>query len=525
MSALANQDKEGEEDDTTNKASPLPEIDADIQSLPIITAQAWSALQKANDPPYLFRHGGSIVRLEPDEEGGRIMRELNLDATRYELARVARWVRERKGNKGAVEWEDAKPPIDVVKDLLATPTYPLPAITRITQVPVFASNGELQTEAGYHATAKVYYSPANEFVIADVPKNPSSEDIAKARSLIIDDLLCDFPFVSDADRAHAVGLFLLPFARDLIVDATPCHLIEAPTPGSGKSLLADVALRPAVGRNIGVVTQARDGDEWRKRLTARFKELREVILIDNVTTTLDSGELASALTALNWEDRILGRTETASLPVRCVWVCTANNPMMSTEIARRCIRIRLDTGIDRPWIAEKGYKHPDLRKWVDEHRIELVWAALVLIQAWLVADRPKPQCKLLGSYEEWTRTIGGILENAGIKGFLTNLDEFYEAADIEGAIWKDFVEEWAEKHGSKIVTVATLFNIANNNDGFEFSGSSERGQRISFGKQLARQRDRVIGEHRIVDFGTVKRAKQWRLLPLAPASSDEPPQE
>src|SRR2546423_4762188 len=169
MSALANKDKIKEENDATNKASRLPEIDAGIQSLPIITELAWSALQKANDPPYLFRHGGSIVRLEPDEKDGLMLRELNLDGTRYELARVAQWITIKiKANQ--VDKHDAKPPIDVVKDLLATPIYPLPPINRITQVPVFASNGELQTEPGYHAAARIYYAPANGFVMLDVPK-------------------------------------------------------------------------------------------------------------------------------------------------------------------------------------------------------------------------------------------------------------------------------------------------------------------------------------------------------------------
>ncbi|HST19788.1 MAG TPA: ATPase, partial [Blastocatellia bacterium] len=298
---------------------------------------------------------------------------------------------------------------------------------------------------------------------------------------------------------------------------------EAPIAGSGKGLLADVTLRPAVGRHMGVIAQARDGDEWRKRLTACFKELHEVILIDNLTTTLDSGELAAALTATIWQDRILGRNETGRFPVRCAWVCTANNPTMSTEIARRCIRVRLDPQMDRPWINRNGFKHEDLRKWADENRGDLVWAALVLIQAWLASGRPQPQCKPLGSYEEWSRVIGGILENAGINGFLANLDVFYEASDLEGAIWREFVDEWAKKHGSNTVTVADLYNLAGQSDGFDFAGSTERARRISFGKQLARQKDRVIGGYKITDCGTLHRAKQWRLLPVAQASSGKMP--
>ena len=31
-----------------------------------------------------------------------------------------------------------------------------------------------------------------------------------------DELLGDFPFIGQSERAHAVAMFLLPFARDLI---------------------------------------------------------------------------------------------------------------------------------------------------------------------------------------------------------------------------------------------------------------------------------------------------------------------
>ena len=236
-------------------------------------------------------------------------------------------------------------------------------------------------------------------------------------------------------------------------------------------------------------------------------------MIDNVTNTLDSGELASALTALAWEDRILGKSETISLPVRCVWVTTANNPTMSTEIARRSIRIRLDPGVDRPWTLD-GFKHVDLRKWADEYRRELVWSALVLIQNWIAIGMTPPTMKPLGSYEDWSKVIGGILEAADIPGFLANLHQFYEAADLEGAIWRTFVADWWASFSSKTVTVADLFSLARKNDDFELAGKSDRAKKISFGKQLARQRDRVLGGYRIAQAGKVRHAATWKLIPL-----------
>lgn len=239
------------------------------------------------------------------------------------------------------------------------------------------------TTSGYHPGAKIYYAPAAGFVVPSIPTPPAPCDIQRAKELILDELLCDFPFVSEADRAHAVAVFLLLYARDFIDGPTPIHLIEAPSAGSGKGLLVDVLLLPAVGRHIGVLVEVREDDEWRKRLTSCFLEGRTVIFIDNVNRPLNSGVLAAALTASTWDDRLLSKNTMArSLPVRSVWLTAGNNPVLSTEIARRCVRIRHDPKVDRPWQRE-GFRHCDLRSWVAEHRADPVWAALTLIQAWL----------------------------------------------------------------------------------------------------------------------------------------------
>jgi hypothetical protein len=223
--------------------------------------------------------------------------------------------------------------------MLARPDPPSPPLTRVTETPAFAPDGSLQTIPGYHPASQTFYAPPPGLHVHDVPARPSKVDLGVAKALILE-VLADFPFVSQADEAHAIALFLLPYVRDLIPGATPNHLIEAPTPGSGKGLLADVLLRPATGQHVGIVTEARDDEEWRKRLTSRLREARTVLLLDNVRRPLDSGQLAAALTGLVWEDRLLGTNETIRVPVRCVWVTTANNPLLSLEMARRSIRIR-----------------------------------------------------------------------------------------------------------------------------------------------------------------------------------------
>src|SRR5262249_33877092 len=159
-----------------------------------------------------------------------------------------------------------------------------------------------------------------------------------------------FPFANAADCAHAVAAALLPFVRDLIPGATPLHLIDKPTAGTGAALLAFAITFPAVGRPVAVMTEGRDEDEWRERLTAVPVSGVPVVVLDNVRRRLDSAALSAALTAEAWTDRLLGRSEMARMPVRCLWLATGNNVALSMELARRTVRLRLDARMDRPWL-------------------------------------------------------------------------------------------------------------------------------------------------------------------------------
>jgi hypothetical protein len=494
-----------------------PRLDAGIRTLEVLSDATWDAVLAANDPPRLFLHGGVLARLEEAEDGPTLQR-LTADGLRYEVARAADWYILRKV-EGLLRELPAQPPKDTIIDMLAYPAEALrlPAVDRIVSAPVYSANGVLQAAPGYHPAGRVFVNPSPGLRIPDVASNPSRESVNAAVALF-DEMIGDFPFCDQADRAAAFALAILPFVRDMIDGPTPLHLIEAPAPGSGKGLLAAALLMPALGDNIGAMTQGRDEDEWRKRLTTRLREGKAALLIDNLTQPLDSGTLSSALTMWPlWGDRLLGTLDALNLPVRCAWVATANNPTLSTEIARRCVRMRIDAKTDRPFQREPAmFRHPDLRTWARQHRGELIASALALAQSWIAAGQPSPSVRPLGSYEEWSRVIGGILEHAGIGGFLGNLDELYERADQEGAIWRRFVEAWWDEHQDTEVGVADLYSIAVEMEDFPLGKGQERAQKTVLGMGLSKRRDMVLGGFRIEKTGLRKRLQQWRLTRTRP---------
>jgi putative DNA primase/helicase len=302
-----------------------------------------------------------------------VVRLMTQDALRHVLAHIAQWYKVTRA--GVV---DALPPMHIVRDMLAQPDRHLPVLARIVEAPVFASNGSLHVEPGYNEASRCYYAPGKGLQIAVVPQQPTPTEVSSAVKLITEELLGDFPFVGDAERAHAVALWLLPFARELIAGITPLHLIEKPSPGTGASLLADALTFPFLGRSVSVLTEGSDEDEWRKRITAKLTTAASIVLVDNLRNRLDSAALSAALTSLTWEDRILGKSITVNIPVRVVWIATGNNPSFSNELSRRIVRIRLDAQISRPWLRN-GFRHPNLREWITAHRPQLIWAALTMI--------------------------------------------------------------------------------------------------------------------------------------------------
>jgi putative DNA primase/helicase len=329
----------------------------------------------------------------------------------------------------------------------------------------------------------------------------------------LNDVLFDFPFVSETEKTHAIALVLQLFARELIDGSTPLFLIEKPSPGTGAGLLADILTTLFLGRAAAVMTEARDEDEWRKRITTKLMADNSIILLDNIRRRLDSSALSAAITGTTWTDRILGRTAEVQVLVRTTWIATSNNPVLSNEIARRTVRIRLDSKSDRPWLRE-GFRYKNLREYVTKERAKLVWSCLVIIRDWLVKGRPQGGT-ILGTFESWSKVIGGVVENAGLTGFLGNIEELYSESDAEDKAWSAFVAAWWDVHANAAVGVSDLYKIVYPMDGepleLDLGDKSERSQKTKLGKLLVQMRDRQFNGKRIIRNGTHQRAQLWQL--------------
>jgi putative DNA primase/helicase len=325
----------------------------------------------------------------------------------------------------------------------------------------------------------------------------------------------DFPFVSHADKLNALAATLGPFVRSLIEGSTPLHLYEAPTPGTGKGLLADITAIPSTGRRAATITESRSEEEWRKRITAMLRNGAAVTLIDNISAPLGSPALSAALTSPLWQDRLLGQSELVSYPVRTTWLATGNNPAMSKEIARRTVRCRMDSGEEHPE-DRNGFRHP-LPGWAYEHRAEIVWSLLTITQRWIVWGKQPWSGTPLGSLESWCRVVGGIFESCGLSDpdpksetrFLANLEVFRAEADEETVAWSAIARTWWDRFGEHDVSAIDLFEFAV--DHLDLGAGSKKSQEIKLGKDLGKQRDRRYGDL-VIRRGKLRDGRrQWYL--------------
>jgi hypothetical protein len=507
----------------TEAADGRPRIVTNRGQLRDMTEQAVSAVLAYNRQPRLFCHGGVAVRVE---DGGEApVRDLRHDDYLDILSSAADW-KAARGSRSGSRLEDVPPPPAVVATTRSRLTARLPELRGVVHAPVLTPGGGLLLEPGYDAASGLWHA-AGGLEVPAVPDRPGEHDIAGARALLLDDLLGDFPFVDEASRAHALAALLLPFVRPLIDGPTPLHLIDAPAEGTGKGLLADAVAVPALGRPAAKMLQAAGDAEWAKTLLAKLRSSPPVVVIDNVRQALDSPSLASVLTAHPcWESRLLGSSTMQAVPVLCTWMATGNNVHASKEIIRRIVRVRMDARMEHP-NERRGFRHPNLSGWARQNRPILVAAALTLCRAWLAAGAPAGEVSL-GSFESWASVVGGILEVAGVPGFLGNVRELREEVNPADARWRDFVAAWGREFGTRTVGVSDLFGVLVRHQLALLDevmdrarGKAEHSQRIQLGLIVANRLHQCVGGWRVESAGEGRNGRLYRLACVVDGEGEE----
>lgn len=508
----------------------LPEIRV-TDPFPSQLEDMYAALRKAHDSahlPQIYNRGG----LPAIMSGGQIMEIRSAEIMKANLGKVANFVkREGGGENGHDVSVDAR--VDICKAVIADPS-PLPELKGITNMPIIHADSSLHQTRGYDTQSGMYYVPSGKQVIS-VPEQPTADEVKKA----VEDIkapFSGFDFQTVADWVIYLALLLTLVVRSLITGNVPLFVIDSPIQGSGKSKLAYCANIIATNGQEGPMTMPERGfdEEIRKRLTALLISNPLLGMIDNVIGKVNWAPLASILTTGKWTDRLLQTSRTVTLAVKTVFLCTGVNVEIAGDMARRSVYIRLDPCVDKPWNRTFDF---DPEQMVRERRSNLLEALFTLVRYWFNQGQPKWSGTPFGSFDDWAGIVGGILQTAGIEGFLENRNAADMAANQETSELAAFYEAWfaaykqRPRRSAEVVRELTRKDPmvkglldALPEDMLHIVDLHEGRAAQKFGQALGKRKNRTAGGYKLVASENGNKTMLWKVVPVAPeAGAPEQP--
>lgn len=432
-------------------------------------------------PDWLTDHLGRACefyskRTRKAADGGEELVELPEDAP----AAVARAVLAKHGERG-------------FKPLLA-----------VVSAPTLRPDGSVLDVPGHDAASGLLYFSSDPNP-PRVPVAPTPADALDALRLLWAPF-SEFPLVDGVSRGVVLHGLLTAAVRAALPTA-PGIALDAPAAGTGKTLLARCIGILADGTDPAVLPPADTDEETRKRLFSALREGARVLLWDNVREPLGCAALDSFLTAGTFRDRILGASETASLPNRALFLATGNNLRLTGDTCRRVFQARLDARSATPYARDFTFC-PAQR--IEAERLRYVVAALTIIRAYIVAGRSRPGKGRTASFEAWDDLVRqpicwlrGLLPTHPAAAGLPTLDDPLKAAqqafdqDPETTKHAALLHAWFAAFGTEAATVATAVNRAVTDAGLraaldEIGGQGQRINTRIVGRWIERHVGRRI---------------------------------
>jgi len=234
------------------------------------------------------------------------------------------------------------------------------------------------------------------------------------------------------------------------------HAFSAPVPGTGKSMLVDIASVIATAHEAGALAQGSDEEEMEKRLGAALLAGDAIVSIDNCTRPLEGQLICQMLTQTRVSVRILGQSVKPELTVGCFMSANGNNLRLVGDLTRRAVLCRLDAKCERPETRVFERNPVALAK---AERPKYVASALMVLRAYHVGGRQSAP-PALGSFKAWSDLVRGALLWLGHADPGDSIDAIRQA-DPRLADLETLVAQWREVICRDRVTVADLIKRAN----------------------------------------------------------------
>ncbi|MEV2203699.1 bifunctional DNA primase/polymerase [Streptomyces fradiae] len=449
------------------------------------------ALMAEGRLPDLYKRSGGPCWVFRDDNDDPVVQQLGTDNLRAYLAdHVSSYIVKRNAVTEELEEQRELFMPKSCSTILGRKDWPLPILRGVVTSPVIRRDGTLLDSLGYDRATGLYLEP--RVPLRRLAPQVTRESLERAKAIVLDQVLKDFPWVAASDRAHFLGALLTPILRPYFHGPTPMFVLTATAAGTGKSLLKDI-FRYCYG--IADTAWPENDTELRKSITTQlYGTGQPVVVLDNLPNgyVIKSPVLSALLTSEVWGDRVLGATSKVSMPNDRVWIVTGNSLRTGGDNGRRVLWVRLDADCPDP-DQRDNFTIGDLRPWLRSNASTLVAALVTLVRAWVAAGAPTIRVRK-GDYSEWASMMAGLLGFLGVDGWMADRDEARDQDD-ELQEWSLFLEMWRETYGEEPLTTGALIKGLPNHvprKGDELPSANQ------LGIWLKGRRGRYFGTHKVV---------------------------
>lgn len=396
------------------------------------------AMKALAEHPNVFQKDGKLVCIGKSVANGVELISMGETRVQEMMSECANWM---VFAAKETDYKKTQPPKRLAEHLVKRGDWEfIKPIHAVTAFPVLNPSGRLHSAKGFDDVTKTYFAGS---VDVQVPDAPTVED-AKAAVGVLLDVVGDFPFVNDAHKSAWLAALLSPLSRYMHEGNIPLVVIQANDRRVGKSKLATIIGMIVTGKMPATMTHVANGEEERKRIGTILMAGYPVVLIDNVESQFGTGGNMNALiTSRVYMDRKLGENAALRAENNATWIVNGKNMTLAPDMAQRSLHIRLQCDEEKPELRD-GFKYPNLERHVQEHRAELLGAALIILRGYVVAGMPAQNLSAWGSFESWSNLIRGALVWAGLPDPALTREELEEEADTELSFEVGLIEGWDE---------------------------------------------------------------------------------
>ena len=430
------------------------------QQLRVVAGQSINAVLQMNDAVLrardhraIFHRDHTVCRLRIARDGHVSIAPVTPRFLQLHLSRSADFYKQR--GDGLIQ---THPDLAIAHALLAAADeLGLPHLEGFVRTPTYRPDLSLIHESGYDHSTGLYYVVPPDLRQLTIPSRPNAFAIRQAT----DRLQQPFSEFAYKDRPSATNHLAATLALLFIhrIGRAPMYCIRAAQQAAGKTLLSQSI--PAIHLGTDIPSHSLPlphSEEWRKLLLSIGITGAPVTLFDNCTHKIESAVLAQLLTGNGIEGRLLRTNTIQTVSSRMLLIANGNNLSVGADMRRRTVWSVLETSSPTPLKGQQFRCHPFLQ-YLRRNRRTLFEAALTLTEGWVAAGCPPPtNVPIIANFESFCETVGGVLEFAGIPGFLGNFDEMFDEVDPTEDAWEFFLTALFEVMGSHLMTSRELLN-------------------------------------------------------------------